>query len=355
MEPITTKLWVVDKKNPDPYIIGQAADIIRRGGLVAFPTETVYGLGANGLNGAAVAGIYRAKGRPSDNPLILHVADKRMAEGICPQLSETAKKLMALFWPGPLTLVVPKKAGIPEEVTGGLNTVAIRMPDHPVALALIRAAGVPVAAPSANRSGRPSPTTAAHVQQDLQGRIDAILDAGPAGLGLESTVLDLTVETPVILRPGGITFEQLTEALGKVLMDPSVLGEKLPENQSPRSPGMKYAHYAPAAKVVLFEGEPKSVVQCLGVRTGELLAGGERVGILATEENQGRYPKGSIVLTMGPRENPSEAAAVLFSLLRQFDEHQVDVILAEGLELGGIGLAVMNRLRRAAAEVVKCE
>lgn len=354
MATTSTRLWNIDKNNPDPHIIERAADTIKKGGLVAFPTETVYGLGANGLDGRAVAGIYRAKGRPPDNPLILHVADVTMAGRLSSELPAAARLLISHFWPGPLTLVVPRSGDIPEEVTGGLDTVAIRMPDHPVALALIRSAGLPVAAPSANRSGRPSPTTASHVQEDLQGRIDVILDAGPAGLGVESTVLDLTGETPVILRPGGVTLEQLVPLVGQVIVDPSVLGEKLPRDRVPRSPGMKYTHYAPAAPVVLYEGNQGEAVGRLSARAKELLARGERVGILATEENRACYPEGAVIFTMGPRENPAAAAASLFGLLRQFDQRQVNIILAEGLEPKGIGLAVMNRLRRAAVEVVKC-
>lgn len=354
MENITTRVWKLDPYNPDPEIIARAAEIIKKGGLVAFPTETVYGLGANGLDGEAVAGIYRAKGRPSDNPLILHVADLEMAHRLSRSLSPEALLLMEQFWPGPLTLVVPKGGEIPQQVTGGLGTVAIRMPDHPVALALIKAAGLPIAAPSANRSGRPSPTTAAHVRTDLEGRVDAILDGGPAGLGLESTVLDITGPCPVILRPGGVTHEQLARVLQNVTLDPSVLGEKLPKDQAPRSPGMKYIHYAPAAPVILFEGEPEKVRKALSCRTEELSAMGKRVGVLATEESAAGYSGQAKILTMGRRKTPSGAAALLFGRLREFDRLQVDIILAEGIETKGIGLAVMNRLRRAASEIVKC-
>lgn len=353
MESITTQIWQLNPGSPDPEIISRAAEIIKKGGLVAFPTETVYGLGANGLDEEAVAGIYRAKGRPSDNPLILHVADFEMAERLSSNLPPEALHLMEQFWPGPLTLVVPKSKDIPQQVTGGLATVAIRMPDHPVALALIKAAGLPIAAPSANRSGRPSPTTAAHVRADLEGRVDAILDGGSAGLGVESTVLDLTGTVPVILRPGGATYEQLSRVLKSVILDPSVLGEKLPENQTPRSPGMKYIHYAPTAPVILFEGEPAKVRQTLSRRARELSAAGKQVGILATEESAAGYADQAKVLTLGHRKTPSDAAALLFGRLREFDQLKVDVILAEGIETQGIGLAVMNRLRRAAVEIVE--
>ncbi|ABO51668.1 translation factor SUA5 [Desulforamulus reducens MI-1] len=354
MERIDTKIWHLNPSALDMRLINQAAAIIKRGGLVAFPTETVYGLGANGLDGKAVADIYRAKGRPSDNPLILHVADTNMVRELSKNLPPKATLLMKKFWPGPLTLVVPRASHIPREVTGGLATVAVRMPHHPVALALIKASGVPIAAPSANKSGRPSPTNAEHVKLDLQGCIDAILDGGPAGLGLESTVLDLTGAAPVILRPGGVTYEQLLEALGDVTIDPSALGERLSKDKAPRSPGMKYKHYAPAAPLILFEGEPEKVKAAIVERAEELLKGGKRVGILATEEHAQDYPPDSKILKIGSRKNPAGVAAMLFKRLREFDQLQVDVILTEGFETKGIGLAVMNRLRRAAGERIEC-
>ncbi|MEG6522843.1 L-threonylcarbamoyladenylate synthase [Desulfotomaculum sp. 1211_IL3151] len=354
MEYINTKNWLVRPAQLDEAIIQQAAAMIKKGGLVAFPTETVYGLGANGLDRKAVAAIYCAKGRPSDNPLILHVADTSMVKDLSRNLPDKASLLMRKFWPGPLTLVVPKAKHIPVEVTGGLDTVAVRMPDHPVALALIRASGLPIAAPSANQSGRPSPTKAEHVQADLQGRIDAILDGGPAGLGLESTVLDLTSKVPVILRPGGVTYEELKEVLGDVIIDPSVLGKKLPKDQVPRSPGMKYRHYAPTSPVILFEGEPHKIKTAITERAQALLAQGKKVGILATEEQAQGYPPQAKILKLGTRENPTTAAASLFSRLREFDQLHVDVILVEGIATTGIGLAIMNRLRRAAVEKFEC-
>ena len=353
MENTSTQLYQLNSHNPDSQVINLAAQVIIQGGLVAFPTETVYGLGANGLDGAAVAKIYQAKGRPSDNPLILHVAEVGMVGQLCQKLSDEAQLLMSKFWPGPLTLVLPKAEGIPQEVTGGLQTVAVRMPDHPVALALIKAAGVPIAAPSANKSGRPSPTTATHVQTDLQGRIDVILDGGPAGLGVESTVLDLSSPIPTILRPGGVTYEQLCQVLKEITIDPSVLGEKLPQDQAPRSPGMKYIHYAPAAPVILFEGEPEQVRQSLLNRAKELLTQGKRIGILATEESAAVYPSEAIILKLGHRETPAAAATRLFALLREFDQLKVETILAESVPPKGIGLAVLNRLRRAAGEIVR--
>ncbi|CCO08419.1 L-threonylcarbamoyladenylate synthase [Desulforamulus hydrothermalis] len=349
-----TQVWQLDARCPEPAVIDRAAAIIKAGGLVAFPTETVYGLGANGLDPAAVAGIYRAKGRPSDNPLILHVADRAMAHRLSHRLPPAAALLMETFWPGPLTLVVPRAGEIPRQVTGGLDTVALRMPDHPVALALIKAAGVPVAAPSANRSGRPSPTTARHVWADLQGRVDAILDGGPAGLGVESTVLDLTGPQPLILRPGGVTCEQLARLLPDVALDPAALGEKTASCQAPRSPGMKYIHYAPAAPLILFEGELPRVQQAMQRRAAELLAAGRRVGLLVSEETAAGWPGAAHLLTLGSRRNPARAAALLFARLRRFDRLPVDIILAEGIPGRGLGLAVMNRLRRAASEIVRC-
>lgn len=355
METMTTQYWRVDPVKPQPEIVFKAADIIKQGGLVAFPTETVYGLGANGLDSKSVAGIYLAKGRPSDNPLILHVSRLEQVDKLSSGLPGVALDLMDIFWPGPLTLVVPRAKGVPDAVTGGLNTVAVRMPDHPVALALIEAAGVPVAAPSANRSGRPSPTLAEHVRLDLEGKIDAVLDGGPAGMGVESTVLDITGEIPVILRPGGVTLEQLRQVLGEVKIDPAALGEKLTANTPVKSPGMKYMHYAPSAPLVLFEGEPGLTCRAITQQAEEEMAQGKRVCILASKENAQLYPGEAVILELGSRDKPASAARRLFRHLRECDRLRVDVILVEGLAPQGIGLAVMNRLRRAAQIITRCE
>ena len=356
-----TVVWRVDPLAPAPEIIEWAAAILRAGGLVAFPTETVYGLGANALDPGAVAGIFRAKGRPPDNPLIVHVADRETVYRLARRVDGRAVRLMELFWPGPLTLILPRQEGVPPEVSAGLETVAVRMPAHQAALDLIRAAGVPVAAPSANLSGRPSPTTAAHVWDDLGEQIDVILDAGPAGIGVESTVLDLTASVPVILRPGGVTREELEAAAGEVRLDPAAggggedagsAGKDGPAAVSrPRSPGMKYRHYAPRAPLILVEGEARQAAAKVRELAELKSAAGLKVGILASAEAAPFYPRGEI-LAAGSRRQPEQIAARLFSALRRFDELGVDVIIAEGVEPAGLGLAVMNRLRRAAAEVI---
>lgn len=332
---------------------------------MAFPTETVYGLGANALDPEAVAGIFEAKGRPSDNPLIVHVASPSEVGALVRQVPGAAAVLMEAFWPGPLTLVMPKAEGVPDAVTAGLDTVGVRMPRHAVALELIRLAGVPVAAPSANRSGRPSPTAAEHVAEDLSGRVDVILDGGPTGVGVESTVLDLTGRVPIVLRPGGVTPEDLSRALGaEVEVDPRVLvtgGTSGPV----RSPGMKYRHYAPRAELWLFEAGQDGVPGLewmageIRRRAGEARSRGLRVGIMASDETLGLYGSGPaltfgaskeqiLVLSVGSRADLATVAANLFGTLRAFDAAGVDVILAEGYEGSGLGLAVMNRLRRAA-------
>lgn len=348
-----TVFWQVDKNCPAPEIIRQAGLILRRGGLVAFPTETVYGLGANALDGAAVEGIFAAKGRPRDNPLIVHIADIETVYQYALSVPEKARLLMEKFWPGPLTVILPGNGKIPEPVTAGLPSLAFRMPDHPVALALIREAGVPVAAPSANLSGRPSPTTADHVYADLKGRIDAILDGGPAGMGVESTVLDMTGDVPVILRPGGATPEEIGKVAGPVALDRSLLKDgKAPGR--PRSPGMKYRHYAPSAPLVLVEGDAARVVPEIKRLAAEYARRGERVGVLCRHGNQGQY-NGVLAIPAGVDADHASVAAALYDALRRFEGTGVDVILAEGVDPRGLGLAVANRLRRAAGRIIKVE
>lgn len=328
--------------------IKEAGAILRSGGLVAFPTETVYGLGANGLDAEAVKGIYLAKGRPSDNPLILHIIDEAELNQLVLQVPEQAKLLMQRFWPGPLTMIFRKRPHVPDVTTGGLATVAVRMPSHPVARAIIAAAQVPVAAPSANRSGRPSPTVAAHVIRDMEGRVEMIVDGGPCEVGVESTVLDLTGETPVLLRPGGISFEELQEVLGEVQLDVGVADSRLDQNFAPKSPGMKYRHYSPEAELMIVEGEPAAVKAKM---VALILETDKRLGLLATREmvaGLSQYLSEVSVKILGSREDLNEVAGQLFKLLREFDEEEVDLIIAEGLPLQGIGLAVMNRLRKAA-------
>lgn len=381
-----TLFWTVSAEKPEQDIIKQAAGIIRRGGLVAFPTETVYGLGADGLNPAAVRRIFAAKGRPSDNPLILHVARQEEVFRLAAEVKEQAQELMRRFWPGPLTLVLPKAACIPDEVTAGLDTVAVRMPRHPVALALIAAAGVPIAAPSANRSGYPSPTTGQHVYGDLAGRIEAVLESGPTGVGLESTVLDLSGDVPAILRPGGITREELAAVLGTVLIDPGLLDPR----QKPKAPGMKYTHYAPRAAVYLLSG-PSRERKALKIQelVWESARKGEKVGLLLTSETwqclrdlpacpeRQDSPRGldaqhlpadnplptrthcvagqdglpenvAYARDLGSRSHLEEIAHVLYGELRNCDAAQVDLIYTETYQEEGLGAALMNRLLKSA-------
>lgn len=321
-----------------------AGSIIRSGGLVAFPTETVYGLGANGLDPAAVEGIFSAKGRPSDNPLILHVAKKSDVKDLWTRVPEEARLLMDAFWPGPLTLIFNRSSLVPDQVAAGLPTVAVRMPDHKTALALIRAAGVPIAAPSANLSGRPSPTTAQHVKADLDGRIDLILDGGPCRVGLESTVLSLC-GTPTILRPGGVTREMLEAVMGSVQVSSAVLAPLKGDGAAP-SPGMKYKHYAPNAQVRIAGGSPRQAAENICTAYDIASLEGKTCMIFATRQTQAFYRQRKYVI-IGDREDPATLCASLFSALRQYGD-DVDLVLCEALPQQEMGLAYMNRLLRAA-------
>lgn len=339
----------VIKKINQPYedigIIKEAAGIIAAGGLVAFPTETVYGLGANGLNPEAVKKIYEAKGRPSDNPLILHIASMEMLNQIAAEMPEKAKHLAEAFWPGPLTMLFKKKSIVPNE-TSNLDTVGIRFPSNKIASLLIKEAGVPIAAPSANSSGKPSPTKASHVEFDLSGRINMILDGGACDFGVESTVVDITGDVPVILRPGSITPEMIREVAGEVLY-----GADVREGESPRAPGMKYTHYSPVAEVKVVLGEPENTAQTIidMVKKNKNI----KVGILATEETKSYYSEleDTYVMVCGTREAPEVIAANLFKMLRRFDHLGIGVVYAEGIEEDGVGLAVMNRLKKAAQDI----
>ena len=345
-----TKIFKVDRDKPDMRALTAAAEIIKSGGLVAFPTETVYGLGANGLNREAVKNIYRAKGRPSDNPLILHIADKEALYEITAQVTANARALIEKYWPGPLTVVLPRRPVVPDVVTGGLDTVAVRLPASAVTREWIRLAGVPVAGPSANTSGRPSPTTAQAVLDDLAGRIDAVIDAGACTVGVESTVVDCTTVIPTLLRPGGITLEMLEETLGAVEVDPA-LGQK---DVVPRSPGMKYRHYAPKAPVTLFEGDYEGMVRLVAGKISEDMQKGRRMGAIISAETVPCLPEGTITAVYGSRGNVAEIAANLYEALRYFDGQPVDAIVAEGISEDGLGLAVMNRLRKASGyKIVK--
>ena len=320
------------------------AEIIRAGGLVAFPTETVYGLGANGLDGRAVDRIFEAKGRPNDNPLILHVAEKEDAFRLWAGEPPFARTLMDTFWPGPLTLIYYRSDMVPDQVTAGLDTVAVRMPDSEAARALIAASGVPIAAPSANLSGKPSPTTAEHVLQDMDGRIPLVLDGGPCRYGVESTVLSL-VGVPTILRPGAITKEMLAAVLGEVALSPSILAP-LAAGEKAASPGMKYKHYAPDAQVLVVVGEPQAAAARLSALYDGFAAQGKRAFIAATREALPYYGDRRCAL-MGTRQDPTTLCSRLFALLRELDS-RADVILCEGVGTESTGLAFMNRLLRAA-------
>jgi len=343
---VETHYWRVDPINPDQDVITAAARILRQGGLVAFPTETVYGLGANALDSRAVKRIFIAKGRPADNPLIVHVSDLKQAAAVTAGLSPLAEKLAGAFWPGPLTLVLPKAKAVPQEVTAGLDTVAVRMPDHQVALALIRVAGLPVAAPSANISGRPSPTTGDHVRQDLEGRVEIILDAGPTPQGLESTILDLSTDVPVVLRPGGVTREALALVIGA---DVAMAGQGEPDR--PRAPGMKYRHYAPRGELYLVEGDSREVPRRIAELAAELESAGHRVAVLCSAESA-RLVRFGRVYVLGSRSDPARMGTRLYESLRRCDEDGVTAIVAEGVEPAGVGEAVMNRLRKAAGKVI---
>jgi len=343
---LETEIRIITDVKKDYKAILEAAELIRKGELVAFPTETVYGLGANALDAEAVDKIYQAKGRPGDNPLIVHIADFEDVEPLVLEIPEKAEKLMKAFWPGPLTLIMKKSDIVPYKTTGGLNTVAVRMPNHPIALPLIRESGVPIAAPSANRSGRPSPTVAGHVMDDMKGRIPLILDGGPCNVGVESTVLDITGDIPTILRPGGITPKMLESVIGHVKIDDGVL-HPLCMGTAVRSPGMKYTHYAPQAPVVIVKGTVEGIIRKIKELAGNEISEGKRVGILATEETYGSYSEGQVIC-LGSRKKPRELALNLFASLRKFDDLGVDIILAEWIEEEDEGLAVMNRMLRAA-------
>jgi L-threonylcarbamoyladenylate synthase len=338
------RLLTVDPDTPDPRAIAEAGRVLASGGLVAFPTETVYGLGADALNAAAVARIFEAKGRPADNPIIVHVADEAALASLVTDVPRTARELIARCWPGPLTLVLPALPAVPPVTRGGLSTVAVRMPAHPVALALIRAAGSPVAAPSANRSGRPSPTTAQHVLQDLGDAVDLVLDAGPTPVGVESTVLDVTGQGPVLLRPGGVTLETLREIIGAIAVAAPDAAARIA-----RSPGTRYRHYAPRARVVLVEASEDRAGPAIVAAVRQAWDQGARVGVMVTAEAASEVPVGAVVRVMGRRADPETIAARLFALLRELDDAGLDVIVVEGIAEHGVGRAVMDRLRRAAA------
>jgi L-threonylcarbamoyladenylate synthase len=337
MAEFITRVVAIDPVTPDRVAIAEAASILRAGQLVAFPTETVYGLGADGLNPIALNQIYAVKGRPSDNPLILHIASRDQLSLVAADIPTIAHRLVQAFWPGPLTLILPKTSRVPDLATAGLTTVAVRMPAHPVALALIHAAQKPLAAPSANRSGLPSPTTAQHVFDDLRGRIPLILDAGPTHIGLESTVLDVTCTPPVILRPGGIAREDIEAVAGH-------LPEVMSEAQRRRSPGTRYRHYSPHARVLLMEDAQAETLQAA---VAKALQHNERVGCLLHRLEPTQLPP--LVKVIRISSSVTDYAQGLFSALRALDGLGLDVIIVEGVAEQGLGVAVMDRLRRAAS------
>ena len=336
----------------DETLIRQAGQILLAGGLVAFPTETVYGLGGNALDPASSAKIYEAKGRPSDNPLIVHIADMEDLARIADPVPPIAHHLAETFWPGPLTMILHKKDLVPKATTGGLDTVAVRMPSHPAALDLIRFGGGFVAAPSANISGKPSPTKASHVAEDLDGRIDVIIDGGDVGIGLESTIVDLTEEVPVILRPGYISLEMLREVIGEVRMDEALL--KKEAAGPPKAPGMKYRHYAPRAPLTIVQGSTQAVTARINELVQRCCECGEKAGIIATDETSSEYPEG-IVVSIGTRKDERTIAAHLYNTLRRFDSMDVSVIYSEAFDTPLMGQAIMNRLIKAAGHrIINC-
>ena len=340
----------MDESHIDWEAIREAGEILRQGGLVAFPTETVYGLGGDALSPDSSRKIYQAKGRPSDNPLIVHVCRFEDVYRVASFIPETARKLARVFWPGPLTMILKKTDEVPGETTGGLETVAVRFPSHKVAQALIDAAGGFVAAPSANRSKRPSPTLAKYVEEDMSGRIEMIIDGGEVGIGLESTIIDLTGEEPVILRPGSITREMLEEVLGNVDMDRTILDGncKLP----PKAPGMRYKHYAPKGELTILEGRQELVAEAINRYCKDAKEQGIRTGVIATDETRDLYTADS-VKSAGPREDEDAVGRSLFRILREFDDEDVEVIYSESFGGSGLGQAIMNRLLKAAGHRVE--
>jgi L-threonylcarbamoyladenylate synthase len=346
---IKTEIIRVNSKRPDYAIIEKASKLICIGEIVAFPTETVYGLGANALDPSAVLKIFKIKGRPSDNPLIIHIADMNTLRTLVSQIPPRANQIIKKFWPGPLTLVLKKSKIVPKITTGGLNTVAVRMPRNNVALALIRKSGLPIAGPSANISGRPSPTTAIHVKNDLDGKIKLILDGGSTKIGIESTVIDMTQATPVILRPGGISKESIENEIGKVLFHNSVIGIHRKKVKMYRSPGMKYRHYSPKAHVILVEGSENDAKCKIIQLTEKLEAEGKKVSIMTASKSLKVNPEK--IQYMG--RSLETIARNLFANLRQADKNNMDVILVQGIEYNKIGVAIMNRLKKAAITSIR--
>lgn len=341
-----TKIVIMSQIMNKDAIMKEAGQVIRSGGLVAFPTETVYGLGGDAWNPISAGKIYEAKGRPSDNPLIVHIADLNSLTEIVEKVNRKAEQLIQAFWPGPLTIIFHKNHLMPVEVTGGLETIAVRMPEHELARAFIKEAGGFIAAPSANKSGRPSPTLAKYVVEDLAGKIDMILDGGMVGIGLESTIVDVTNDIPEILRPGSITKRMLEEVIGEVVYDPTILS--MQEEGVPKAPGMKYKHYAPRGELTIIQGSPNLVSRRINELSDVLLKCGERVGIIATDETVQEY-RATIIKSVGSRQDEDSIARRLYQILREFDNEKISYIYSESFESDRIGQAIMNRLLKAAA------
>lgn len=347
METIVRKITNTEK---DREIYEKAGEILRKGGLVAFPTETVYGLGADALDAEASSKIYAAKGRPSDNPLIVHIADVNALYDLASEVPDKAIRLAEKFWPGPLTMILKKQDKVPDSITGGLGTVAIRMPSHPVASELIRSSGVYIAAPSANTSGKPSPTRAEHVINDLSGKIDMIIQDDTVDIGVESTIIDLSEEVPTILRPGYITKEMFEEVIGTTIIDPAIMGS-LKEGVVPKAPGMKYKHYAPNADVTIIEGPHDKVVNYINDAVARKEAQGHRCAVMATDETKGKYVCKDIV-SAGHKDDELSVARNLYAILRDFDKQNIEYVYSESFETKNVGQAVMNRLIKAAGHKV---
>lgn len=348
-EIINTKVVKMDPDNLDYDIIKEAAQIINNGGIVVFPTETVYGIGADALNDIAVEKIFKAKGRPQDNPLIVHIQDTEELYDLSKEVPDNAKILAEKFWPGPLTMILYKKDILSDKITAGLDTAAIRFPKNKIALALIKESGKPIAAPSANTSGKPSPTEASHVIEDLMGKVDMIIDGGSTYIGIESTVVDVTGEVPMILRPGGITREDISGVLGKCDYDPAII--KSNEKIVPKSPGQKYRHYSPKAKVVLYRGTIDKIAQKINEDYDKFVQEGLKVGIMSTVQTE-KYYEGKTTVCVGDRTKPISISSNLFKDLRNFDHMGMDVILAEAVEEEELGKAIMNRLGKASSETI---
>lgn len=333
-----------DVDSIDQDVIEEAGRIIKEGGLVAFPTETVYGLGGDALNPDSSKKIYEAKGRPSDNPLIVHIADIRDLDRIVTDIPDVAYKLAEKYWPGPLTMIFKKSDAVPSKTTGGLDTVAVRFPSHPVAKAFIKAAGGYVAAPSANISGRPSPTTGSHVYSDMNGRIDMIIDSGRCDIGLESTIIDLTQDVPMMLRPGFVSEAMLREVTGSIDKDPAVFGDTN-GTAAPKAPGMKYRHYAPKGSLQIVSGQKSDVVRYIKQKTESKE---RRTGVLVCSDDAGSFPSADLVGDIGSMDNEAQIAGRLYDLLRRCDDENIEVIYSEEFDTPQLGLAIMNRLIKAA-------